>query len=63
MRDDDTPIRSTEFRALLLRTPPQAPSYRAITEIDLRRMRMLMEWESIEALKMVKQAGLEAPCH
>jgi hypothetical protein len=39
--------------------PPQPPSYAPHLTLDARRLRMLMEWDSIEALKLAKAAGLE----
>ena len=52
------PGRQAACRALILAPRDQPPSY-APTTLDARRLRMLVEWESIEALKLAKAAGLE----
>lgn len=36
-----------------------APQYPLHLTLDVRRHRMLLEWESCEALKLAKAAGLE----
>lgn len=56
---EPTPNRSAACRALILTPPPQAPEYAPQVTLDERRLRMLVEWESCEALKLAKAAGLE----
>lgn len=53
------PGRKAACRALILTPRPQPPSYEPHLTLDERRLRMLVEWESIEALKLAKAAGLE----
>jgi len=62
MAADREPKHAAHCRALILTPPPQPPSYAPHLTLDERRMRMLMEWESIEALKLTRAAGLEMPC-
>ena len=52
------PRRPADCRRLIL-MPPRAPAYPLHLSLDERRLRMLMEWESCEALRMAKEAGLE----
>jgi hypothetical protein len=54
------PGRQAACRALILAPRDQPPNY-APLDLDERRLRMLAEWESIEALKMARAAGLETP--
>lgn len=53
------PGRQAACRALILAPRAQPPSYAPHLTLDERRLRMLVEWESIEALKLAKAAGLE----
>jgi hypothetical protein len=53
------PGRQAACRALIMAPRPLPPSYAPHLTLDERRLRMLVEWESIEALKLAKAAGLE----
>jgi hypothetical protein len=55
------PGRQAACRALILTPPPQPPDYAPHLTLDERRLRMQMEWDSCEALKMAREAGLEMP--
>lgn len=59
---DREPNRAAACRALILTPPPQPPDYAPHLSLDARRLRMLVEWDSCEALKMARAAGLETPC-
>jgi len=52
------PRHAAQCRALILAPPPR-PEYPLHLTLDERRLRMLVEWESCEALKLAKAAGLE----
>lgn len=53
--------RRAEQRHALMVAKPR-PTYPLPDTLSERRLRMLVEWESCEALKLVKAARLEAPC-
>jgi hypothetical protein len=55
------PLHAARRRELIL-MPMARPEYPPHLTLDERRLRMLMEWESIEALKLTRAAGLETPC-
>ncbi len=52
---------SGEARRALLRIPPQPPDYAPHSTLKLRQLRLLMLWESCEALKLVLDVGLDRP--
>jgi hypothetical protein len=56
------PGRQAACRALILTPRPQPPEYLPHTTIDTRRLHLLMLWDSEEALKLTRAAGLEVPC-
>lgn len=55
------PMRAAACRALILTPPPQPPVYTPHFTLNERRLRMLMEWESCEALKLARAARLDTP--
>lgn len=56
------PGRQAACRALILAPRDQPPSYEPNLTLDDRRLRILAMWESEEALKLTRAAGLEVPC-
>jgi len=56
----EDPMRAAACRALMLTPPPQPPAY-APSNLDTRRLRLLAMWDSEEALKLARAAGLEVP--
>jgi hypothetical protein len=54
------PMWPAECRRILL-VPPAVPDYPLHLTLPERRLRMLAQWESIEALKLARAAGLPTP--
>lgn len=61
MTPEEVTERRAEHIAARMTARPH-PTYPLHSTLDERRLRMLAEWESIEALKMAREAGVRTPC-